>query len=43
MDGKEVTGYHLHSMETGKSGRYSRDQVAYLVGRGQVTNCEGQI
>lgn len=43
MDGKEVTGYHLHSIETGKSGKYTREQVAYLVGRGQVTNCEGQI
>ena len=43
MDGKEVTGYHLQSLESGKSGRYSREQVAYLVGRGQVSNCEGQI
>lgn len=43
MDGKEVTGYHLQSLDTGKAGRYSREQVAYLVGRGQVTNCEGQI
>lgn len=43
MDGKEVTGYHLLSLETGKAGRYSREQVAYLVGRDQVTNCEGQI
>ena len=43
MDGKEVTGYHLQSMETGKSGRYTREQVAYLVGRDQITNCVGQI
>ena len=43
MDGKEVTGYHLQSMETGKSGRYTREQVAYLVGREQITNCVGQI
>lgn len=43
MDGKEVTAYHLQSLDTGKSGRYSREQVAYLVGRDQVTNCEGQI
>lgn len=43
MDGKEVTAYHLQSLDTGKAGRYTREQVAYLVGRGQVTNCEGQI
>lgn len=43
MDGKEVTAYHLQSMESGKSGRYTREQVCYLVGRGQITNCEGQI
>ena len=43
MNGKEVTGYHLQSLETGKSGKYTREQVCYLVGRGQVTNCEGQI
>ena len=43
MDGKEVTGYHLQSIETGKAGKYTREQVAYLVGRGQITNCEGQI
>lgn len=43
MDGKEVTAYHLQSLDSGKAGRYTREQVAYLVGRGQVTNCEGQI
>lgn len=43
MDGKEVTAYHLQSIDTGKAGKYSREQVAYLVGRGQVTNCSGQI
>lgn len=43
MDGKEVTGYHLQSLDRGKSGRYTREQVVYLVGRGQVTNCTGQV
>lgn len=43
MDGKEVTGYHLHSIETGKSKRFTKEQVCFLVGRGQVTNCTGQI
>lgn len=43
MDGSEVTGYHLQSLETGKSGKYTKDQVYYLVGRDQITNCTGQI
>lgn len=43
MAGKEVVAYHLQSLETGKSGRYTKEQIAYLVGRGQITNCEGQI
>ena len=43
MSGKEVTGYHLQSIESGKSGRYTKDQVVFLVGRDQVTNCTGQI
>lgn len=43
MDGKEVTAYHLQSLESGKAGRYTREQVCYLVGRDQITNCTGQI
>lgn len=43
MDGKEITGYHLQSMESGKAGKYTKEQVCYLVGRDQVTNCSGQI
>lgn len=43
MDGKEVTAYHLQSIDTGKSGRYTREQIIYLVGRGQITNCVGQL
>lgn len=43
MSGKEVTGYHLQSIETGKSGKYTRDQVAFLVGRDQITNCTAQL
>lgn len=43
MNGNEVTGYHLQSMETGKSGRYTREQVVFLVGKGQIQNCTGQI
>ncbi len=43
MDGKEVTAYHLQSLDSGKAGRYTKEQVCFLVGRDQVTNCEGQI
>ena len=43
MSGKEVTAYHLQSISTGKGGRYTREQVAYLVGREQITNCMAQI
>ena len=43
MAGKEVTGYYLQSMETGKQGFYTKEQIAYLVGRDQITNCTGQI
>lgn len=43
MNGKEVTAYHLQSLSTGKNGKYTREQIAYLVGRGQITNCEAQI
>lgn len=43
MNGTEVTAYHLMSLESGKSGRYTREQVVFLVGRGQVTNCTGQL
>lgn len=43
MSGKSVVGYHLQSLETGKSGRFTKEQVYYLVGNDQVTNCTGQI
>lgn len=43
MEGKEVVAYHLQSMDTGKSGRFTKEQVCYLVGRDQITNCEGSI
>lgn len=42
MAGREVTAYHLVS-DNGKSGKYSREQVVFLAGRGQITNCSGQL
>lgn len=43
MNGKTVTGYHLQSIDTGKAGKYTKEQVCFLVGRDQVTNCSCQI
>lgn len=43
MDGSEVVGYHLQSLESGKAERYNREITAYLVGRGQVSNASGQV
>lgn len=43
MTGSDVTGYHLQSIDTGKSGQFTRDQVCFLVGRGQITNCTAQL
>ena len=28
MDGKEVTGYHLQSLDTGKSGKYNKEKFS---------------
>lgn len=41
-NGREVSAYHL-SCSNGKSVRVSKEQLYYLVGRGQVTNADGQI
>ena len=43
MDGTSVTGYQMQSIETGKSGKFTREQATFLVGRGQVTNCDASI
>ena len=43
MDGKEVIAYHLQSIETGKSGKFTKDQVVFLIGRDQITNATGQL
>lgn len=43
MDGNKVTGYHLKSTDGLKHGRYTREQLCYLVGRNQVENCVGKV
>lgn len=43
MDGTSVVGYHVQNLESGKSHRYTKEQIIYLVGRGVITNCTAQI
>lgn len=43
MDGGSVVGYHLQDLMTGKSGRFDRETMCFLVGRGSVTNVKGRI
>lgn len=42
MNGKEVTGYQIQSTK-GESKRVTREQLCLLVGRGDITNCTGQV
>jgi hypothetical protein len=42
-DGKTVVGYQLQSIESNKTGVYTKEALAYLIGRNQVTNCQGAI
>ena len=42
MDGSTVTAYHLLDGE-GQQRRVTREQVIFLVGRGEVSNCKGQL
>lgn len=41
--GNEVVAYHLQSLDKGKAGKFSREQVIYLIGRGQISNCTAQL
>ena len=43
MDGKKVIGYQLLCLDNMKRYRRSKEQVVFLVGRGQITNCTGQL
>lgn len=43
MNGKNVVGYDIKNNETGKVIKCSKNQVFYLVGSEQITNCTGQI
>lgn len=43
MNGKEAVAYALQSIDKDKQAKFTREQVCYLVGRGQVTNCEAQL
>ena len=43
LDGNKTVAYHLQDMDAGIDKKYTREQVYYLIGRGQITNCEAQI
>jgi len=42
MDGSSVTGYHLLDVN-GEQRRVTREQVIFLVGKGDISNCRGQL
>lgn len=41
--GNSIVAYQLQNINNNTSNRFSREQVIYLVGRGQVLNCTGQL
>lgn len=41
--GREIVAFELANLSTNAHQRYTVNQVAYLVGRGSVLNCQGQI
>lgn len=43
MDGKEVTGYYIESIENNKRAFMTKEQICYLIGRDQITNCTAQL
>lgn len=40
-DGARTLGWHLTSTDEHRSGRYSKEQVAFLAGKGVIENCDG--
>ena len=42
-DARDVVGYHLRSLDGNKQGKYSIEQVAFLVGKEQILNCTVQL
>lgn len=43
MDGTEVVAYQLMNVANGEQKRYSREQMYYLAGRGQLSNCGARL
>lgn len=43
MMGAEVTGYEMRRLDDRSHKKYSKEQVCYLVGKGQVVNCTGRL
>lgn len=42
-DARDIVGYHLKNLDGTKQGKYSIEQVAFLVGKDQVLNCTAQL
>lgn len=43
LNGREVVGYHIQSLGSKKSMKISKEQAAYFIGKGIITNCTCQI
>lgn len=43
MNGREVTGYHMVDLKTGKARKYTREQVCFYAGAKQIENCTGSV
>lgn len=43
MNGREVTGYHMVDLKTGRARKYTREQVCFYAGAKQIENCMGNV
>lgn len=43
MAGREVNAYRVVSSNSGAERKFTRDQIIFLVGKGSITNCKGQM
>jgi hypothetical protein len=42
-NGRQITGYYIMDPRSSKSALYSKEVLAYLVGKGMLSNCTAQI
>lgn len=43
MNGTEVSGYHIISSLGANQKKVTREQLVYLLGKGEIANCTGQL